>query len=54
MCIRDRLKGSPNGPAHKVELIQLIHNVVACIIRQSVAQVFKIANLFQVNKYKIY
>ena len=25
MCIRDRLKGSPNGPAPNVELMQLIH-----------------------------
>ena len=41
------LKGSPDGPAHKGELMQLIHNVVACIIRHTVAQVFKIANLFQ-------
>ena len=43
MCIRDSLKSSPNGPAHKVELMQLIHNVVACIMRYTVAQVFKLA-----------
>ena len=40
-------KRQPDGPANKVKLMQLIHNVVACIIRQSVAQVFKIADLFQ-------
>ena len=39
-------KRQPNGPAHKVELMQLIHKVVACIIRHAVTQVFKIAMNF--------
>ena len=40
-------KRQPNGHAHKVEFMQLIHNTAACIIRQTVAKVFKIADLFQ-------
>ena len=42
----DVYKRQPNGPAHKVELMQLIHNVAACILRHTVAQLFKIPDLF--------
>ena len=49
MCIRDS-----NGPARKVEIMQLIHNVVACNIRHTVAQVFKIANLYNSKGIEIH
>ena len=38
---------SSDGPTHMVELMQIIHNFIACVIRHIVAQVFKIAYLFQ-------
>ena len=36
-------------PHIRIQLMQFIYNVVACIIRHTVAQVLKIADLFQGN-----